>query len=73
MLYETGRGVAVDFSEAIKWYRAATEGGDSIAPHSLANMYRVGRGVARDHAEAMQWFRKAGENLRKSLEAKQRR
>ncbi len=34
-MYETGRGVAQDYAEALKWYRLAAEQGVAIAQFNL--------------------------------------
>lgn len=61
--YETGRGVAPDFVEAVQWYRRAAEQGDVTAQRTLGAMYETGRGVAQDLAEAVRWYRRAAEQV----------
>jgi hypothetical protein len=60
-VYEYGKGVLQDFTEAMKWYRKAAEQGDSSAQNTLGVMYRDGKGVPQDFTEAMKWYRKAAE------------
>jgi uncharacterized protein len=57
--YTTGRGVAQDYSEAMKWYRKAAEGGLADAQYNLGLMYSKGEGVAQDSNEAVKWYGKA--------------
>lgn len=58
-MYTTGRGVAQDYSEAMKWYRKAAEGGLADAQYNLGLMYSKGEGVAQDSNEAVKWYGKA--------------
>ena len=44
-LYTAGQGVAQDFAEAMKWYRAAGEKGSAAAQFNLGLAYEMGRGV----------------------------
>jgi TPR repeat protein len=60
-MYVKGRGVPIDFAEAIKWYRKAAEQGDSRAQTNLGYMYNKGFGVPQDFTEAAKWYRKADE------------
>lgn len=60
-LYDTGKGVALNYSLAAVWYRQAAERGVASAQNSLGDLYGKGQGVARDFAEAMRWFQKAAD------------
>ena len=55
-LFETGRGVPQNFTEAAMWYRRAAEQGDSLAQYSLGLLYDRGQGVPRDIVEASKWL-----------------
>ena len=44
-MYEYGRGVPQDKSEAVSWYRKAAEQGDESAQTKLGMMYKNGYGV----------------------------
>jgi hypothetical protein len=57
--------------QAIKWFRAAAEGGDTEAQKALAQCYLDGTGVPRDELEAYKWFALAAKQGSKSS-AKQR-
>ena len=58
-LYETGRGVAKDYSEARRWYERAAEKGDADAMSYLGGMYHDGEGVPKDYAAARRWYEQA--------------
>jgi hypothetical protein len=55
-MYETGRGVPQNYTDAAMWYRRAAEQGDSLAQYSLALLYDRGQGVPRDMVEAGKWL-----------------
>ena len=61
LLYKSGRGVARDDGQAVKWFRKSAGQGNAKGQYGLANMYRAGRGVGQDHAQAVKWYRKAAE------------
>ena len=53
-LYQTGRGMATDVSEAAKWYRLSCDGGEQRACIAFALMQSQGQGVPRDVAAALE-------------------
>lgn len=55
-MFETGRGVPQNYTEAAMWYRRAAEQGDSLAQYSLGLLYDKGFGVPRDIVEASKWL-----------------
>jgi TPR repeat protein len=55
-MFETGRGVPRNYTEAVMWYRRAAEQGDSLAQYSLGLLYDKGQGVPRDIVEANKWL-----------------
>ncbi len=55
-MFETGRGVPQNYTEAAMWYRRAAEQGDSLAQYSLGLLYDKGFGVPRDVIEASKWL-----------------
>jgi TPR repeat protein len=55
-MFETGRGVPQNYTEAAMWYRRAAEQGDSQAQYSLGLLYDRGQGVPRDIVEASKWL-----------------
>jgi hypothetical protein len=55
-MFETGRGVPQNYTEAAMWYRRAAEQGDSLAQYSLGLLYDKGQGVPRNIVEANKWL-----------------
>jgi hypothetical protein len=55
-MFEYGRGVPQNYTEAAMWYRRAAEQGDSLAQYSLGLLYDKGFGVPRDIVEAGKWL-----------------
>jgi TPR repeat protein len=55
-MFQTGRGVPQNYTEAAMWYRRAAEQGDSLAQYSLGLLYDRGQGVPRDIVEASKWL-----------------
>ena len=55
-LFETGRGVPQNYTEAALWYRRAAEQGDSLAQYALGLLYDKGLDVPRDIVEANIWL-----------------
>ena len=55
-MYELGRGVPVNFNEAVKLYRLASERGDTEAQVKLGKMYSKGQGVEQDYVLACAWI-----------------
>lgn len=60
-IYWNGDGVAMNKTEAVKWYRKAAEQEYAKAQYALGLAYIIGNGVAEDKVEAVKWFRKAAE------------
>jgi TPR repeat protein len=60
-VYGTGIGVAKDSTQAVRWYRRASDSGSLVAMLSLAGMYRDGEGVEKDESQAQLWTRKAAQ------------
>jgi hypothetical protein len=57
--YATGRGVARNDVEAVKWYRKAAEQGNAEAQFFLGKGYAEGRD--KNDTEAVKWYRMAAE------------
>lgn len=55
-LFETGRGVPMNYTEAAMWYRRAAEQGYDPAQFSLGMLYDKGQGVSRNIIEASKWL-----------------
>ena len=56
LMYYTGRGVAQDYKEAVKWYTKSAEQGIASAQYNLGVVYGNGRGVAQDYKSAYMWW-----------------
>jgi hypothetical protein len=61
VMYDTGRGVAQSYRQAVTWYRKAAEGGLVRAQYNLAHMYADGLGVRQSDTQAAAWYRKAAD------------
>jgi len=59
--YNIGKGVPLDYSESIKWFRKAAEKDNPTAQLNLGRAYEDGKGMLQDDAQAVSWFRKAAE------------
>jgi TPR repeat protein len=59
--YATGRGVARDDTEAVRWFRRAADRGYSEGQFNLSQAYAGGRGVEKDAAEAIRWLKLAAD------------
>ncbi len=59
VMYQEGRGVAVDFAEALRLFRRAADKGAAVSQTNLGLMYYHGQGVAPDAQEALKWIGKA--------------
>ena len=55
LLYEDGRGVAINYEEAAKWFRLAAEQGETQAQNSISFAYAKGKGVDQNYVEAYKW------------------
>ena len=53
-LYQNGRGVAVNATEAVKWYRRSCDGGEQRACLAFALMQARGEGVPEDVPAALE-------------------
>jgi TPR repeat protein len=60
-MYEDGRGVPQNYSEAFNWYKRVAEGQtpNPIAEYTLGEFYAEGHGVPKDAAEGVKWLRLA--------------
>ena len=56
VMYDQGKYVAPNATEAVKWWHKAAEQGHSWAQYNLGNMYLYGKGVSKDNAEAAKWY-----------------
>ena len=61
LMYQHGKGVVEDNTEAARWYRLSAEQGFAEAQVNLGHMYSKGKGVTRDLIEAVRLYRQAAE------------
>lgn len=59
LAYGRGEGVAVNFSEAFKWFKMAADNGNSLAMYFVGGYYLAGRGVDRNLLASEEWMLKA--------------
>jgi TPR repeat protein len=59
--YRTGSDVAENYTEALRWYRAAAELGLADAQNNLGAMYLAGMGTEKNPIDAAYWYQKAAE------------
>lgn len=62
-MYATGRGVPMDYGQAVTWFRKAAEQGDAAAQYKLGEIYVNGKGVLQDHVEAHKWMNLAASRV----------
>ncbi len=60
-MYYFGKGVALDYRQAVYWYRKAADQGYANGQSNLGFMYGNGKGVALDDKQAVYWYRKAAD------------
>jgi TPR repeat protein len=58
-MYYEGKGVALDLTEAAKWFRKSAAQGNAHAQFWLGHMYHEGKGVKLDPVEAAKWYERA--------------
>jgi uncharacterized protein len=56
VMHEEGRGVPVDYAEAVGWLLQAADQGNADAQNHLGFLYLYGRGVTKDYVAAYMWF-----------------
>jgi uncharacterized protein len=56
VMYEEGRGVPREYSEAVGWLLQAADQGNADAQNHLGFLYLYGRGVTKDYVVAYMWF-----------------
>ena len=62
VMYDNGKGVRQDYTNAVQWYRKAAEQGHAGAQINLGMMYEKGQGVRQSKIVAKEWFKKACAN-----------
>ena len=56
LLYVDGKGVPLDYGQAIQWFTRAAEQDYEKAQLNLGASYGIGRGVKRDYVQAYKWL-----------------
>ena len=54
--FTNGAGVTRDHKAALKWFRLASEQGDTTGQYNLGAAYENGQGVPQDYVLAEMWF-----------------
>lgn len=62
VMYDNGKGVHQDYSQAKYWYELAAKQGFAEAQYNLGVMYAKGKGVPQNTHTAKEWFGKACDN-----------
>jgi len=60
-LYEDGKELPQDYTQAALWFRLGAELGEDDSQSSLGSLYEEGKGVPQDYMKAVMWDRKAAE------------
>ncbi|HNW44160.1 MAG TPA: tetratricopeptide repeat protein [Elusimicrobiales bacterium] len=55
-MFSQGKGVGVDYAQAVNLYKLSAKAGFSIGQYNLGEMYRAGAGVPADNKEALKWM-----------------
>jgi len=61
VMYYHGQGVAVNYPEALKWFKQSALSGNPFAQSNVGYMYEKGEGTPQDFVEAAKWYRQAAE------------
>ncbi len=61
IMYEEGRELPQDYSQAVAWYKKSAENGYALVQNKLGQMYAQGLGVDKDENQAFAWYQKAAE------------
>ena len=55
-MYDTGKGVAQNDAEAVRWYDRAAKKGNSTAQYRLGLKYKEGSGIGQSNIYAHMWL-----------------
>ena len=61
--YYKGRGVQMNYAQAVYWFRKSAENGYCDGMYDLACMYYYGYGVDKDYKQAAYWYEKSYEKV----------
>ena len=67
-MYAAGKGVALDYKRAVKWYTLAANQGHAKAQHNLALMYLTGKGAKQSVTKAKELLMKAAQGRKQAIE-----
>lgn len=59
LMYDFGRGICQNYTEAMRWYLKAAEKGEPRAMYLVGHMHEYGEGVPVDTNEAFDWYQKS--------------
>ena len=62
LFHAFGRGIPLDFKQAVHWYEKAALQGYADAEYNLAVLYARGEGVPQDPKQALAYLLKAAEH-----------
>ncbi|GBB88238.1 hypothetical protein RclHR1_01480003 [Rhizophagus clarus] len=60
--YQYGKGVAINYDEAFKWYSKSANNGCAEGQNNLGNFYYYGRGISIDYKKAFELYLKSAKN-----------
>ena len=60
-MYEKGKGIEADSTEAFKWYVKSAGKGNKKSAYKVGLFYYKGRAVAKDYKKARTWFTKSAD------------
>ena len=60
-IYYRGKGVPVDYTEAIKWYSMAAEQDIESSLYQLGQIYSLGMGVLKDFSIALDFYKRSAD------------
>lgn len=55
LMYDSGKHISQNDTEAIRWYREAAEQGYAAAQYNLSMVHFFGKGVPQDYVAAYKW------------------
>src|ERR1017187_1652097 len=61
LLYEGGKYVPRDYTQALYWFNKAADKGDSEAELQLGGCYHYGLGTNRDYSTSAKWYRRSAD------------
>lgn len=61
-MLEDGEGIAINMSEACRYYKMSADGKNEYGMYNYARMIRYGRGTAVDKERALIYYQKAADS-----------